>query len=146
MKKLILILIFLTTAFAGYSQRDSVAGKKDTLICVTPTELRNAVKTSDSLAVAKKLIQEQEKTITLQKELSEKDKQLIQESARLNDANKFIIANLDKQVNNLTTTNRLMLDNEAYLKNRLLLQKRKTFFITSAFVTVIGSAVYFLAR
>lgn len=123
-----------------------MAGKKDTLICVTPTELRNAVKTSDSLAVAKKLIQEQEKTITLQKELSEKDKQLIQESARLNDANKFIIANLDKQVNNLTTTNRLMLDNEAYLKNRLLLQKRKTFFITSAFVTVIGSAVYFLAR
>lgn len=146
MKKLILTLIFLTTVFAGYSQKDSAVAKKDTLVCVTVAEAINALKTSDSLRLAKQVIQEQDRAINLQKVAAEKDQQIIRLSTNLNDVNNYKIANLDKQVETLTKTNLLLLDNQAYLKNRLRYQKKKTFFITSAFVTIIGTGIYFLAK
>ncbi len=133
------------TVFAGYSQTDST-GKKDTCICVTPKEMRNAVRVDDSLHIARDIISSQEIVIRGITSLQVKADQEIKKQEELHLADRKIIDNLDAQNSALDRSNKLSLDFNAYLHKQINHEKKKSIIIAGVSVTIITTLAYLLVK
>ncbi len=143
MKKLVIILALLMTVCAGFSQPGST-NKKDTCICVTPREMRNAIRSNDSLVVAREIILYQDSVVAEMRKGLDKFDSLVKKQDELHLADLRIINNLDSQNSTLTKSNSLSLDYNSYLKSQLKKQKRKTVVIAGMSVAVITGLSYLL--
>jgi hypothetical protein len=147
MKRLAAILVLIMTVFAGYSQTGSADKKKDTTcVCVTPSEMRNAIRTDDSLRIAMEELAAKELVIRQALlNISQRDS-LIKKQESLHAANLKIISNLESQTINMDRSNKLALDYNSYLKLQVRQAKKKTRTIAGLSVTVIGALTYLLIK
>lgn len=135
--------IFLVTAFAGFSQPPLAGNKKNdtACMCVTPQEMRNALRANDSLQVAKKEIAVAGTIINEMTRGLNKADSTIKKQDELHLSDRRIIDNIDMQNLNYSRQVTASLDVISYLQKQLKTAKNKTLLIGGMSVGVIAALV-----
>ena len=134
------------TAFTGFGQKDSVKKKIDSCICVTPGEMINAIRTSDTLDIAKQEIKALDTlNARLTKDLRKADSVIVKQDV-LHLEDKAIIRTKDNIIDTKNQQNLLCLDFNSYLKLQIKAQKRKTTKVVAVATVIISGMAYLLTK
>lgn len=131
-------------AFTSYSQTGSTT--KDSCHCIKENEMRNSLLTADSLDAAKKALIERDTVIARGIRSQQKSDQLIRIKDQLHTSDSIIISFKDQQLSNLNSQKLVWLDEIAYQKKQVRVQKAKVVKIGGISIGIIGALTYLLIK